>query len=1007
MPVSLRQRVVGMRVGRRLSLKSIGFGFAGRLAAAQPHIDELARPTPAAMPVEAAAAQDRGFERELRRQAGAHLLLGRRRAGLVVEDGVARRRRGARCGRRAPVSVNTRSPSGISMLAANLGVRRAASSARRSRLPAGEPARDAQEARPPERLRLRDNPPAARNACSPSAISARVRIGRQRVGECLGEIADRVVDHGAAVGGAGRRVDGVERAQLEDVLGVDRVGIAQPVLDLGDDELRRPRRERRLRLAAAATGLHACGGASSVARPARDSARRARAPRSSAPRPRPRRAAARSARRPSARRRAWRRGSGSPPARRAPARSRAPKGRCAAPADRGRAACRIGRLSQGSLRVSGGQTPSTSPPSTTRSTIAGALRAGRRCARARPALAAGARSRSAMRGVEQLGIVAGRDGELRRPACRRSRRTRAPALRRRCRRRPRCAVGVARQARRSRRDGARPASAKRLRAGCSASSGASAVAERVDQRRARRRARRRSTSRARIGAMQRRRALGRGRSRAHAPSPALPGFGRGPRSTARSSAATARDARLRRAEPQQRMLEQREQRHRRKPAERGFARPAARTRRPACRRAHRRRNRRPARSSAPAPPARGAPARGRASPARRSCPASRTASRSATAMASASSSALAASITRHVGERRVGSGAKSLSSSRSCQQLGGGGRAAALPRRALAAVRRGAPSASTCVARDADAREQRLHGELRMAEARRRRARRLPAISLPGRLVEIGVEAGQHQGAVRQLGDGGEQLGGRRHRAGRAGGDHRRRRAAASRCGLGLDQPVAPLGRLDRAAFVQDRAASRRARSCRKSQRQLPVFVELVRHQVVEPVPATCRVVMSSISRARSSASASAAAGVLATSGAPLAPRMLGDAAHFRISCASSSRRSRPPSASGSVERRLGQLAGRGFGEGDLVLVDVADRHDARQDRGVAVERVEEHVARQPAGAPRRQIERGARERERIAASPESRAPARPRSSASISVGRNGAEAGMVKTLALDWPACA
>ena len=38
---------------------------------------------------------------------------------------------------------------------------------------------------------------------------------------------------------------------------------------------------------------------------------------------------------------------------------------------------------------------------------------------------------------------------------------------------------------------------------------------------------------------------------------------------------------------------------------------AARTRRPACRPAHRRRNRRPARSSAPAPPARGEPARGR------------------------------------------------------------------------------------------------------------------------------------------------------------------------------------------------------------------------------------------------------------------------------------------------------------------------------------------------------------------------------------------------------------
>ena len=73
------------------------------------------------------------------------------------------------------------------------------------------------------------------------------------------------------------------------------------------------------------------------------------------------------------------------------------------------------------------------------------------------------------------------------------------------------------------------------------------------------------------------------------------------------------------------------------------------------------------------------------------------------------------------------------------------------------------------------------------------------------------------------------------------------------------------------------------------------------------------------------------------------------------------SRRSSGAKAGGKVERGFGQFAGGGFGEGDLVLVEIAERDDARQDGGVAFELVEEDLARQAAGAPRRQIERGAR----------------------------------------------
>ena len=47
------------------------------------------------------------------------------------------------------------------------------------------------------------------------------------------------------------------------------------------------------------------------------------------------------------------------------------------------------------------------------------------------------------------------------------------------------------------------------------------------------------------------------------------------------------------------------------------------------------------------------------------------------------------------------------------------------------------------------------------------------ADAIPGVLVEIGIEPRQHHGAMRQRRDGREQLGGRRHRAGGAGGNHR------------------------------------------------------------------------------------------------------------------------------------------------------------------------------------------------------------------------------------------
>jgi hypothetical protein len=68
------------------------------------------------------------------------------------------------------------------------------------------------------------------------------------------------------------------------------------------------------------------------------------------------------------------------------------------------------------------------------------------------------------------------------------------------------------------------------------------------------------------------------------------------------------------------------------------------------------------------------------------------------------------------------------------------------------------------------------------------------------------------------------------------------------------------------------------------------------------------------------------------------------------------------------IERRAGERARRRLREGDLVLIDVADGHDARQDRGAGLGHVEEHIADQPAGTPRGQIEGGVRKRKRTLA---------------------------------------
>ena len=109
------------------------------------------------------------------------------------------------------------------------------------------------------------------------------------------------------------------------------------------------------------------------------------------------------------------------------------------------------------------------------------------------------------------------------------------------------------------------------------------------------------------------------------------------------------------------------------------------------------------------------------------------------------------------------------------------------------------------------------------------------ADEVPCGIVERGVEARQHHGAAGKLRDGREKARGRRHRAGRAGGDDGRVRGGEA-ARFRRDEPVAPLRRLDRAAFGEDRGPVL-PRDLQELQRDLPILVEMIRHHGVEALP--------------------------------------------------------------------------------------------------------------------------------------------------------------------------
>src|SRR5262245_22265493 len=181
--LELGERALGVEVGVAF-LEVDHLVLAGGLAALERDIDQLGNAGPRGNVGKSTATQDRGFERELRRDADAHLLLARYLSGLVVEDGIAAVGEaldavGAGAQREhATVQWDLE-------LAVSLGGERRDVATPRP-FPAGKPASDALEARPPERARL--GIVLERGEMPPSDLDHRCgRIGGQAGGEGLGE----------------------------------------------------------------------------------------------------------------------------------------------------------------------------------------------------------------------------------------------------------------------------------------------------------------------------------------------------------------------------------------------------------------------------------------------------------------------------------------------------------------------------------------------------------------------------------------------------------------------------------------------------------------------------------------------------------------------------------------------------------------------------------------------------------------------------------------------------
>ena len=253
-----------------------------------------------------------------------------------------------------------------------------------------------------------------------------------------------------------------------------------------------------------------------------------------------------------------------------------------------------------------------------------------------------------------------------------------------------------------------------------------------------------------------------------------------------------------------------------------------------------------------------------------------------------------------------------------------------------------------------------MQGGLRM------RGRGLPGYRPPGWLRQRLVEIGQHHRAVRQTGDRGEQARRGRHRAGRAGGDHRAGEAAGLEApALGLEHAVAKIGRVAFAALGQDRRPGL-GDDVEEAGVELPDLVEA--GGVETPQPLRCHALgLHLVEQAGEVAGEAPGFGERRRHQSRLGrvePQMLpvGGLAPLR------DQPGQDQPALQWVDRRDARqhLAGAGD-QRRLGLVDIAERHDARQEQRPAAELFRQDRREGAGGALGRQIERRARQRRRVA----------------------------------------
>ena len=226
----------------------------------------------------------------------------------------------------------------------------------------------------------------------------------------------------------------------------------------------------------------------------------------------------------------------------------------------------------------------------------------------------------------------------------------------------------------------------------------------------------------------------------------------------------------------------------------------------------------------------------------------------------------------------------------------------------------------------------------------------------PARLVHVAVEAGQHDRALRQLGDGGQQVARGGLRAGRAGGDHRRGgRVFAPARRLGADRLGAPFDGVDLAALGQHLGPGL-ADDGEEGERALPMAGEVALDEAFEL------------------AERHALDGQLVEQPAELARelerlrRRLGDGMALVVLEGRHELRQQRLALGGLDGGRQGKRAAVARRHLPLAFVEVAQRRHPRQQGGLAVRRAQEGLAQRPHRAPRRQQDQHVGQRQRIAA---------------------------------------